>query len=110
LPQAICSSFKVDVVNRGYRKQEGRRCRYRGVLGKTFVVIIMRGGLDAQRILEQAMQDNGWTAQVGLEEVRGIYRGIIQWGGEKKRWGGIEGNKLSWMIEKVVNFVESRGQ
>jgi hypothetical protein len=59
LPQAICSSFKVDVVNRGYRKQEGQRCRYRGVLRKTFIVIIMRRGLDAQRILEQAMQDDG---------------------------------------------------
>jgi hypothetical protein len=58
LPQAICSSFKVDIINRGYRKQTGRRCRYRGVLGKTFVVAIMRGGLGVQRMLEQAMQDN----------------------------------------------------
>jgi hypothetical protein len=55
LLQAICSSFEVDVINGGYRKQTGRRCRYRGVLGKTFVVAIMRGGLGVQRMLEQAM-------------------------------------------------------
>jgi hypothetical protein len=58
LLQAICSSFKVDIIDRGYRKQAGQRCRYRGVLGKTFVVAIMRGELDIQRILEQAMQDD----------------------------------------------------
>jgi hypothetical protein len=52
LPQAIYSSFEVDVINRGYRKQTGQRCRYRGVLGKTFVVATMRGGLGVQRMLE----------------------------------------------------------
>jgi superfamily II DNA helicase RecQ len=109
LPQAICSSFEVDVVDGGYRKQDGRRCRYRGVLGKTFVVAMMQGGMDAQRMLEQAMQDDGWAGQVGSGEDGGIYRGIIEWGSEKKRWGGIEGNKLSWIIEKVVDFVESGG-
>jgi hypothetical protein len=46
LPQVIYSSFKIDIINRGYRKQVGRRCRYRGVLGKTFIVAIMRRELD----------------------------------------------------------------
>jgi hypothetical protein len=58
LPQVIYSSFKVDIINRGYRKQVGQGCRYRGVLGKTFIVAIMREELGIQRILEQAMQDN----------------------------------------------------
>jgi hypothetical protein len=58
LPQAIYSSFKVDIINRGYRKQAGQGYRYRGMLEKTFVVATMRGGLGMQRMLEQAMQDN----------------------------------------------------
>jgi hypothetical protein len=45
LLQAIYSSFEVDVINGGHRKQVGWRYRYRGVLGKTFVVATMRGGL-----------------------------------------------------------------
>jgi superfamily II DNA helicase RecQ len=105
LPQAICSSFKRDVVDGGYRKQVGRGCRYKGVLGKTFVVATMRGGSGVQMMLEQAMQEDGWAGQVGLEEDGGIYQAIIQWGSEKKRWGGIEGNKLSWILGKVVDIM-----
>jgi hypothetical protein len=45
LPQVIYSSFEVDIINRGYRKQVERGCRYRGVLEKTFVVTIIREGL-----------------------------------------------------------------
>ena len=93
-------------MDRGYRKQAGRRCRYQGVLGKTFVVATMRGGLGVQRMLEQAMQDDGWAGQVGLEKDRGIYQAIVRWGSEKKRWGGIEGNKLSWIIGKVVDCIQ----
>jgi hypothetical protein len=59
LPQVICSSFEIDVVDGGYRKQAGQGCRYRGVLGKTFVVATMRRGLGVQRMLEQAMQEDG---------------------------------------------------
>jgi hypothetical protein len=77
LPQAIYSSFKVDIIDRGYRKQAGRGCRYRGVLGKTFVVATIRGGLGMQRMLEQAIQDDRWAGQVGLEEDRGIYQAIV---------------------------------
>jgi hypothetical protein len=58
LPQAIYSSFEVDIINRGYRKQVGQECRYRGVLGKTFIVAIIQGELGMQRMLEQAIQDN----------------------------------------------------
>jgi hypothetical protein len=58
LPQAICSSFEVDIIDGGYRKQAEREYRYRGVLGKTFVVATMREGLGVQRMLEQAMQDD----------------------------------------------------
>ena len=105
LPQAICSSFEMDIVDGGYRKQAGQRCRYRGVLGKTFVVATMRGGFRVQGMLEQAMQNDGWAGQVGLEKNGGIYQAIIRWGGEKKRWGGIEGNKLSWIIEQVVEIM-----
>jgi hypothetical protein len=58
LRQAICSSFEMDVVNGGYRKQAGRGCRYREVLGKTFVVATMRGGLGVQRMLGQAIRED----------------------------------------------------
>jgi hypothetical protein len=58
LLQVIYSSFEIDIVNRGYRKQAGQGCRYRGVLGKTFVVATMRRELGVQRMLEQAMQED----------------------------------------------------
>jgi superfamily II DNA helicase RecQ len=102
LPQAICSSFERSIVDGGYRKQIGRRCQYRGVLGKTLVVAIMRGGLEVLAVLEKAIEEDGEGRDVPEDEVGGPFRRIVGWGCEKKRWGGIEGNKISWVIRRVV--------
>jgi superfamily II DNA helicase RecQ len=102
LPQAICSSFQMDIVDGGYRKQSGVRCPYKGVLGKTFVAAIMRGGAGAMAMLEEAIEEDGGGREVAEEEVGEPFRRIVQWGSEKKRWGGIEGNKISWIVGRVV--------
>jgi hypothetical protein len=92
----------MDIVDGGYRKQIGGRCQYRGVLGKTFVVATMRGGLEGSAVLERAIEEDGGGREVPEEEVGGPFRRVVEWGSEKKRWGGIEGNKISWVIGRVV--------
>ena len=92
----------MDIVNGGYRKQAGVRCQYLGVLAKTMVVGWRRGGSKTQEVIFDAIEkDGGWKGR-GEELDRGAWRGIVEWGSEKKRWGGIEGNKLSWVIRRVV--------
>jgi len=65
----------------------------------------MRGGLETNRIVEEAMEKDGGIKSIGEEEVGGPFRRIVEWGSEKKRWGGIEGNKLSWIIKRVVESI-----
>jgi superfamily II DNA helicase RecQ len=102
LPQAVCQSFKMDIVNGGYRKQAGVRCQYLGVLAKTMVVGWRRGGSKTQEVIFEAIEkDGGWKGR-GEEVDGGAWRGVAEWSSEKKRWGGIEGNKLSWVIVRVV--------
>jgi hypothetical protein len=102
LPQAICRSFEMDVTDGGYRKQSGRTCQYEGVLGKVLAVAMVQGGLETYGVLEQAMEEDGGVKEMDEEEVGGPFRRIIQWASEKKRWGGIEGNKISCIIYRVV--------
>jgi hypothetical protein len=56
-------------------------------------------------VLEKAIEDDGGMKGIVEEEVGGPFRAIVQWGSEKKRWGGIEGNKMSWIIRRVVESV-----
>jgi hypothetical protein len=55
----------------------------------------MRGGLEASAVLERAIEEDGGGREVPEEEVGGPFRRVVQWGSEKKQWGGIEGNKIS---------------
>jgi hypothetical protein len=82
-------------VDSRYRKQVGARCQYRGVLEKTLVATTMRGGLEASTVLETAIEEDGGGREVPNKEVGGPFQRVVQWGSEKKRWGGIEGNKMS---------------
>lgn len=68
-----------------------------------FVVGLMRGGFAVNQVLDKAIEKDGGMRGVDIEEVGGLFRGYVQWGSEKKRWGGIEGNKLSWIIRQVVD-------
>jgi hypothetical protein len=78
------------------------------VLAKTFIVASMRGGVQIQAMLEGAMQAEGKEGSWDEDEEGSVFRAIVRWGCEKKRWGGIEGNKLSWIIGQVIEriFVE----
>ena len=65
----------------------------------------MRSRLETNRIVEEAIEKDGGIKSIGEEEVGGLFRRIVEWGSEKKRWGGIEGNKLSWIIKRVVESI-----
>ena len=102
LPQAVCESFEFEMQDGGYRKKIGAACQYSGVLGKVFIVGLMKAGLAVQEVIEQAIEEDGGLGfRVDDEEVGGVLKGWARWGSEKKRWGGIEGNKLSWVIRRV---------
>jgi superfamily II DNA helicase RecQ len=105
LPQAICKSFEVNIVDGGYRKQAGRQCQYRGVLGKIMVIAMMKNEEQAYEALEQAMEEDGMASRIPMEEVGGFFRACVEWGSEKKRWGGIEGNKISWIIGRLIGNI-----
>jgi hypothetical protein len=65
------------------------------------VAVMTRGKSEAIVLCEEAIEQDGGGRVVSEEEVGGPYRRIVQWGAEK-RWGGIEGNKLSWVIGRLV--------
>jgi hypothetical protein len=43
------------------------------VLGKTFVVAMMRGGLEGSAVLERAIEEDGGGREVLEEEVGGLF-------------------------------------
>ena len=73
MPQAICSSFQMDIVDGGYRKQSGVRCLYKGVLGKTFVAAIIQGGVGAIAMLEEVIKEDSKRREVAEEEVGELF-------------------------------------
>lgn len=83
-------------------RQSKVACQYPGVLEKTFVAVMTRGKSEATVWCEEAIEQDGGGTDVSEEEVGGPYRRIVQWGAEKTRWGGIEANKLSWVIGRLV--------
>ncbi|KAH5465839.1 hypothetical protein HBI28_221980 [Parastagonospora nodorum] len=56
--------------------------------------------------IEKAMEEDGVEMRVDEDEVGGLFRRAVRWGAEKKRWGRIEGNKLSWVIGRIVEVAE----
>ena len=75
--QLICSSFQLDIINGGYRKQGEVRCPYKGVLGKTFAAAVMRGGAGAVAVVEEAIEEDGRGREVADKEVGGLFRRFI---------------------------------
>jgi superfamily II DNA helicase RecQ len=106
LPQAICTSFAMDIQEGGYRKQKGVECEYRGVLSKVFIVGIMAGGEPVWKMIRDAMQADreaaGWEKGDGAR----VLEKVVQWGCKKRRWGGIEGNNMSWIIVQIITEIE----
>jgi hypothetical protein len=78
LPQAIYRSFEIDIIDRGYRKQAGGRYQYKGVVGKIFIVRIMRRGLQAYKVLERAIEADRGVKDNRVEEVGAVFRAIMQ--------------------------------
>jgi hypothetical protein len=78
LLQAICRSFEIDIVDGGYRKQARGRYQYKGVVGKMFIVGIIRGGLQAYKVLERAIEADGGVKDNRVEEVGAVFRAIVQ--------------------------------
>ena len=103
LPQAICESFQFDTIRGGYFKKAGVKCQYRGVLMETFVANCIRNKEVFMGKIVEAMKEDGWTAWTGAEEEEepGIQE-KLRWLGEKKRWGGIEGNKMCWILVTLL--------
>jgi hypothetical protein len=95
LPQAICTSFAIDIHNRGYRKQGEVECEYKGVLGKVFVIRIMAGGEAVWEIIRGAMQADGEAAGWEAGDGERVFERVVRWEYKKRRWGGIEGNNIS---------------
>jgi len=106
LPQAVCQSFKVDISTGGHRKQGGVGCQYAGVLVETVMAIWVRYTQEFGDMVEAAMKKDGWVERTAEEREEGPGMGeVARWFGEKKMWGGIEGNKISWFIGQVVRQV-----
>jgi len=106
LPQSICESFEVNIVNGGHRKQQGVACQYPQVLVETVMAIWVRHAQEFGVLVEEAMRRDGWiekTAQHG--EVGPGMEEIAKWFCKKKRWGGIESNKMSWFICELVDRI-----
>lgn len=101
LPQAICESFQFDIVRGGHRKQQGIACQYARVLVETVMAIWVRYEQEFRIFIEETMKQDGWVARTRQEREDGPGMEAISWFCEKKRWGGIEGNKMSWFVLQV---------
>jgi hypothetical protein len=107
LPQSVCESFAMDITNGGHRKQQGVECQYGGVLVETVVSLWARHTQAFGDMLEDVMRGDGWVERTAEErEVGPGMEAMYRWFCEKKRWGGSEGNKMSWF---VVEFVQRLG-
>jgi hypothetical protein len=102
LLQAICTSFAMDIHDGGYRKQKEVECEYKGVLGKVFVVGIMAGGEQVWEMVGAAMQADGEVAHRERGNESEVFERVVRWGCKKKRWGGVEGNNMSWIVPGIV--------
>ncbi|PVH90688.1 P-loop containing nucleoside triphosphate hydrolase protein [Periconia macrospinosa] len=103
LPQSVCESFALDTASGGYHKQSGVDCQYGGVLVEMVFSVWSRHVDLVGDMLQAAMEQDGWMAQTEREREDGPGMGAIgRWFCEKKRWGGIEVNKMSWFIVQVM--------
>jgi len=107
LPQAICTSFAIDIVKGGYQKLKGVECEYKGVLGKVFIVGIMAGGEAVWEMIEAAMQADGVAVRRDGEGRERGFEEVVGWGCKKRRWGGIEGNNMSWIVGRIAAAIEN---
>ena len=106
LPQSICSSFLMDSEKGGYRKEAGERCQYDGVLVRMVMGLWVRHVQVFGDLIERCMEMDGWRARSKDEEESGpTMEAIVKWFCEKKRWGGIEGNKISWFALQLSKQV-----
>lgn len=103
MPQSICDSFEVDITDGGYHKKQGRGCQYAGVLESMVFAIWVRHVQIFRDLVEEVMIDDGWVARtVEQREVGPGMEEVSRWFCEKKRWGGIESNKMSWFICRLA--------
>ena len=106
LPQVICESFQFDTIRGGYYKQAGVTCQYQGVLMEMVVANWLRHGGVFDKVIQEAMKQDGWMARTATEEEEGPeIEAMLGWMGEKKRWGGIEGNKMCWILVRLLRRI-----
>lgn len=109
LPQAICSQWEMNISTGGYRRVPENHCQYAGVLEGIVFSVWVRRVQDFGEAVEAAMRDDGWIERSRQEEKEGPgMEAVCRWFGERKRWGGLEGNKMSWFAVQVVKAIDSR--
>jgi superfamily II DNA helicase RecQ len=106
LPQSICESFEVNIANGGHQKQQGVGCQYPQVLVQTVMAMWVRHPQEFGDFVEEVMRRDGWIEKTAQEREVGPGVGeIAKWFCMKKRWGGIESNKMSWFICEFVDRI-----
>jgi hypothetical protein len=56
-------------------------------------------------ITKKIWEDGVETRDKVIDSKELLVRHATKWMGQKRRWGGIEGNNLSWVIEEVVGCI-----
>lgn len=76
------------------------------MLGKVFIVGIMAGGEKVWGMIKAAMQGDGEAAGWEEGDWGRMFERVVRWGCKKRRWGGIEGNNMSWIMWQIVAAIE----
>jgi superfamily II DNA helicase RecQ len=106
LPQDVCESFEWKMHNGGNYKIAGKACQYKGLIGKVFVAACVVKSTDVWLLVGGKLWEDGVeTGDEVLESMELLIRDTTKWMGQKRRWGGIEGNHLSWIIKEVVGCI-----
>ena len=97
----------MDMTTGGYRKQQRVPCQYTGVLVAMVMAIWVRHPQTFGDMVEAGMAADGIVARTEAErEDWPSFAAIGRCFCGKKRWGGVEANRLSWFIMQVVEKIE----
>ena len=81
-------------------------CQYPQVLVRTVMAIWVRHPQEFGDFVEEVMRQDGWIEKTAQDrEVGPGIEEIAKWFCMKKRWGGIESNKMSWFICEFVDRI-----
>ena len=102
IPQEICPSWELKADGTGWCKAKGVGCRFKGVLVRSVISLIMAREVDRMEMVLNLMKSDRIYLGTGKVE----WDKVVSWMCRKIRWGRIESNKMCWLFVKLLRCGE----